>query len=137
MRVLLIFLSLTLISCTSVKNDKTKEGEPDIELFRTSEGVGTVSYNTFLHVRIGTAIKNFYCLNDRFPESTFELIEYGLTKSSIREKDWLSLTQNGVELVVKDSLRLTTPKTKNNPEITSVHAVPDCVKNITRVSFDN
>lgn len=134
MRTLFIFISVVLIGCSSVETD---QGEPDIELFRTSEGVGTVSYNSFLHLMVGTAIKDFYCLNDRFPENISELVSYGLTQSSIPEKDWNTLTKKNVKLVVKDSLRLTTPRTKKSSKITSIHAVPDCVKNITRVSFDN
>lgn len=129
---LLVTTGLLVSACSSVN-----EGYRDVILFEGKGIKGSVTYTSMFHLKTASVLKRFYCQHQRWPTGSEEFVVFGKTNSSISEDDWQLLRHPEVRFDVSESLLMTTPKTNKNREITSVHDVPDCVKNIKRVSFKN
>lgn len=128
----LLTASLLVSACSSVNEDYR-----DVTLFKGKGIKASVPYTSMFHLKTASVLKRFYCEHQRWPTGPEEFVVFGKTNSSISEDDWQLLRHPEVQFDVSESLLMTTPKTNKNREITSVHDVPDCVKNITRVSFKN
>ena len=130
---LVIFSSLIFFGCAVTDNQPEKmltyEDKEDGKIFQ-------IQYNSLLHLKVGSVIKNYYCENSHWPESMLELSQYSQNDDYISQQDWTSLLDDNVKFkIYSKSIRLTTPTTKVNSKITSKHGLPDCAKNISRVSF--
>ena len=130
---LYIFSSFVFWGCAATNSQPEKmltyEDKETNKIFQ-------IQYNSLLHVKVGSVIKNFYCSKSHWPETMVELSQYNPNYSYISKSDWASLLEDNVKFKVSTkSIRLTTPTTKVNSRITSIHGLPDCEKNISRVSF--